>query len=93
MSETAVYRIIQESLTNIARHSQATTASVLLEQRHNRIRAIIEDNGVGFDMEKVMSNGRLGLYGMRERAELLNGTLTIESEPGQGTSIFVEVPL
>lgn len=91
--ETAVYRIIQESLTNIARHAQATTASVLLEQRHNRIRAIIEDDGMGFDVEKVMGNGRLGLYGMRERAELLNGTLTIESEPGQGTSIFVEVPL
>lgn len=91
--ETAVYRIIQESLTNIARHAQATTASVLLEQRHGRIRAIIEDDGVGFDMMVMNGNGRLGLYGMRERAELLNGTLTIESEPGQGTSIFVEVPL
>jgi signal transduction histidine kinase len=91
--ETAVYRIIQESLTNIARHAQAHMASVLLEQRHGRIRAIIEDDGVGFDWEAVKSNGRLGLYGMRERVELLNGTLTIESEPGQGTSIFVEAPL
>ncbi|MBE2220649.1 MAG: HAMP domain-containing protein [Anaerolineae bacterium] len=91
--ETAVYRIVQESLTNIARHAQAQTASVLLECRNGRIRTIIEDDGVGFDWDQVKENGRLGLYGIRERAELLNGVLTIESTPGQGTSIFVEVPL
>jgi signal transduction histidine kinase len=91
--ETAVYRIIQESLTNIARHAQAETASILVEQRNGRLRAIIEDDGVGFTQQTVAQNGRLGLYGMRERAELLNGTLTIESGPEQGTSIFVEVPL
>jgi signal transduction histidine kinase len=91
--ETAVYRIIQESLTNIARHAHATTASILVEQRNGRLKAIIEDDGVGFDRQVVAKNGRLGLYGMRERAELLNGALTIESGPGQGTSIFVEVPL
>lgn len=91
--ETAVYRIVQESLTNIARHAQAQTVSVLVERGHGRIRAIIEDDGVGFDEEAAGKNGRLGLYGMRERAELLNGTLTIESTPGQGTSIFIEVPL
>jgi len=91
--ETAVYRIIQESLTNIARHAQAQTVSVLVEHGHGRIRAIIEDDGVGFDEQVAARNGRLGLYGMRERAELLNGTLTIESTPGQGTSIFIEVPL
>lgn len=91
--ETAVYRIIQESLTNIARHAHATTASILVEQRNGRLRAIIEDDGVGFLRGVGSQNGRLGLYGMRERAELLNGTLTIESEPEQGTSIFVEVPL
>jgi signal transduction histidine kinase len=91
--ETAVYRIVQEGLTNIARHSQAKTASILIEQRNGRLRAIIEDDGVGFTQQIAVQNGRLGLYGMRERAELLNGTLTIESAPGQGTSIFVEVPL
>lgn len=91
--ETAVYRIVQESLTNIARHAQAQTVSVLVERGHGRIRAIIEDDGVGFVEEVAGRNGRLGLYGMRERAELLNGSLTIESTPGQGTSIFIEVPL
>jgi signal transduction histidine kinase len=91
--ETALYRIVQESLTNIARHARAETASVLLEQRNGRVRAIIEDDGIGFDEQAADGNDRLGLYGMRERAQLLNGTLTIESAPGQGTNIFVEVPL
>ncbi len=81
--ETAVYRIVQESLTNIARHAQAKHASVLLEKRNGRIRVIIEDDGIGFDLQRAAKNERLGLYGMSERAELLNGTLTIESTPGQ----------
>ncbi len=91
--ETALYRIVQEGLTNVARHAQAHTASVLLERRNGRIRLIIEDDGKGFDPLQAASGGRLGLYGMRERAELLNGTVTIESVPGQGTSLFVEVPV
>jgi signal transduction histidine kinase len=91
--ETALYRIVQESLTNIARHAQAQTASVLLERRGDRVRAIIEDDGLGFDPRQASNGDHLGLYGMRERAELLQGKMTIESEPGQGTSVFVEVPL
>ena len=91
--ETTLYRIVQEGLTNVARHAQARTASVLLERRNGRIRLIIEDDGKGFDPLQAASGGRLGLYGMRERAELLNGTVTIESVPGQGTSLFVEVPV
>lgn len=91
-AETALYRIIQESLTNVARHAQAQTASVLLERRDHRVRAIIEDDGVGFNLAEAVGGERLGLYGMQERAELLGGTLTIESAPGQGTSVFVEVP-
>jgi signal transduction histidine kinase len=92
-AETTLYRIVQEGLTNIARHAQARTASILLERRNGRVRVIIEDDGQGFALQQVAGSGRLGLYGMRERAELLDGTFTIESEPGQGTSIFVEVPL
>jgi len=92
--ETAFYRIVQEGLTNIARHAKADTASILIERHNGRVRAIIEDNGVGFDMSTAESSGRrLGLYGIRERAELLEGTLVVESEPGKGVSIFVEVPL
>jgi signal transduction histidine kinase len=92
-AETTLYRIVQEGLTNIARHAQARTASILLERRNGRVRVIIEDDGQGFAQQQAAGSGRLGLYGMRERAELLDGTFTIESEPGQGTSIFVEVPL
>jgi len=89
--ETALYRIVQEGLTNVARHAQAKTASVLVERRNGTVRAIIEDDGRGFDPTQV--GDRLGLYGIRERAELLGGTLTIESERGRGASLFVEIPL
>ncbi|GAB4267183.1 MAG: HAMP domain-containing protein [Candidatus Promineifilaceae bacterium] len=91
--ETALYRIVQEGLTNIARHSSAKSASIMLERRNGRVRAIIEDDGKGFDYETAVASGRLGLYGMKERAELLGGTFAIESNPNQGTSIFVEVPV
>lgn len=89
--ETALYRIVQEGLTNVARHARAQTVSILLERRDDRVRAIIEDDGVGFDPAQALNAERLGIYGMRERVELLGGTLTIESAPGQGTSIFAEV--
>lgn len=89
--ETAVYRIVQESLTNVIRHAEARHASVLLEQRNGRLRTIIEDDGKGFDLETAAHSERLGLYGLRERAELLDGKLTIETAPGQGTTIFAEV--
>jgi signal transduction histidine kinase len=92
--ETALYRIVQEGLTNVARHAKANTASILIERRNGCVRAIIEDDGVGFDMHKVESaSHRLGLYGMRERAELLDGKFFVESEPGKGSSIYSEVPL
>lgn len=92
--ETALYRAVQEALTNAARHAQARTVSVLLERREGSVRAIIEDDGRGFVPAGADHDGqRLGLYGIRERAELLGGTLTIESEPGRGASLYIEVPL
>jgi signal transduction histidine kinase len=95
--ETALYRIAQEALNNVRRHAQAHNVGVLLENRDTSAILIVEDDGVGFDVPQVMGShvheGNLGLYGMRERASLLGGTLTIESTPEQGTSVFVEVPL
>jgi signal transduction histidine kinase len=95
--ETALYRIAQEALNNVRRHAQADNVGVLLENRDTSVILIVEDDGVGFDVSQVMGayvhEGNLGLYGMRERASLLGGTLTIESAPEQGTSVFVEVPL
>ena len=96
--ETALYRITQEALTNVTRHARAQTASVLVERQNGAVRAVIEDDGRGFDPAALgrgegEREARLGLYGMRERAELLGGKMTVESEPGRGTSLFVEIPL
>jgi signal transduction histidine kinase len=92
--ETALYRITQEALTNIIRHAGAGTASIIIERRDEKVLAVIEDDGRGFDATSIdRQAGHLGLYGIRERAELLSGQLVIESEAGQGTSLFVEIPL
>ncbi|KKM09492.1 hypothetical protein SY88_17905 [Clostridiales bacterium PH28_bin88] len=95
--ETTVYRIVQEALTNIARHAEADNVSVIFERQADALVAIIEDDGKGFEVEKVLSSPskdkKLGLFGMQERANLIGGTLTIESEPGSGTTIYVSVPL
>lgn len=92
--ETTIYRIVQEALTNVARHAQAGQVSVLIEHRDGKTLVIAEDNGVGFDANTAAKGSRqhLGLYGIRERAELLGGKFLIESEAGRGTSLFVEIP-
>ncbi len=91
--ETALYRIVQEALTNVARHSGARHASVLLERARHHVRAIVEDNGCGFDTSLARQERKLGLYGMEERATLIGGSLRIESQPGLGTTVVVHVPL
>lgn len=91
--ETGLFRIIQEALTNIDRHSSATEASVLLVASAAGLRAIIEDNGEGFDLDDSEATSSLGIMGMRERARLLGGRVTLESRRGRGTTVLVEVPL
>lgn len=95
--ETALYRIAQEALTNIFKHSGADRVSFILERRGDHVLAVVEDNGKGFDVEALLGptarGRRLGLLGMRERATLLGGTLNIESSPGAGTGVFVRIPL
>ena len=97
MTEITLYRIVQEALTNVVRHAAATKVSVLVHPKGNSIVTIVEDDGKGFDVKEVFSSRksehRLGLYGMQERASIIGGVLTIESTPGVGTTIFVEVPL
>lgn len=91
--ETTLYRIVQEAMTNAARHSGGSTLSVLLTQRHNRVQAIIEDDGHGFDPEAGRRNGdSVGLHSIAERVELLGGDLKIESNE-DGTTVYVEVSL
>jgi PAS domain S-box-containing protein len=91
-AETALYRIVQEALTNVIRHAQATRVDVILEQRGDKLIVLVEDNGIGFDPVTAMSGGHLGLLGMHERAEMLGGTLVLESAAGAGTTLLVEVP-
>ncbi len=94
--EVAVYRIIQEALTNVAKHAEANNVSVVLRYRDSSLVATIEDDGKGFDVNSLMASAHgkgLGLFGMHERASLIGGKLTIESEPEVGTTVFLEVPL
>ena len=89
--ETTLYRLIQEALTNVVKHAHATTVSIVLVRRNGSVTAIVEDDGRGFDVAEVREDG-LGLVGMRERAALVGGRLTIEASEGAGTTIAVEVP-
>jgi PAS domain S-box-containing protein len=89
--ETAIYRIVQESLTNVVRHAHATRVDILLEKHDNQLIVVVEDNGIGFDPQNPKVS-QLGVFGMRERAEMLGGKLTIESAHGQGCTILLEVP-
>ncbi len=92
--ETAAYRIVQESLTNVARHAGVDSVEVELVTERNRLNIRIEDNGTGFDPNLRLKNGNSsGLAGMQERVTLLGGQLRIESAPGQGTRIVATLPL
>jgi signal transduction histidine kinase len=90
--ETALYRIVQEALTNVVKHARASRVSILLTRKSSSVSAVIEDDGVGFDLASARADG-LGLVGMRERIGLLGGRLLIESEPDAGTTFIAEVPL
>ena len=90
--ETALYRIVQEALTNVIKHANATTVSVVLARQSDRVAVVVEDDGQGFDAG-VGSDDGLGLLGMRERIALVDGRLAIESSSDGGTTIAVEVPL
>jgi signal transduction histidine kinase len=95
--ETALFRVVQEAITNIARHSKADTALIQCAERDGNLTIEIEDDGEGFDMAGLPPPGSrqrgLGLLGMRERVELLGGTLEVDSAPGQGVRIMLTVPL
>jgi len=91
--EVALYRIVQEGLTNIARHSGAKSVSILVDERPNAVRLVVEDDGRGFDTASVDTAQRLGVSGIHERAALLGGSASVESSPGGGTAVYVTLPL
>ncbi len=87
-----VFRIVQESLNNISKYSQASQVSVSLSQQDTKLRLAVRDNGIGFDLAAVAQRGSLGLLGMRERVLALGGQVDVTSTPGQGTDIVVVIP-
>jgi PAS domain S-box-containing protein len=90
---TAVFRIVQESLANVAKHAQASEATVSVERQGDTVALLVHDNGRGFSPAAPRKPHSLGLMGLRERAQLLKGSCKIESAPGQGTRVEVRIPL
>jgi signal transduction histidine kinase len=93
--EIAVYRIVQEALTNVLKHAQASRVSVMLEYRNDELLVIVEDNGRGFQPDvslTVNERGGLGLVGIRERVALVSGKFNIESGPGSGATLVIRIP-
>jgi signal transduction histidine kinase len=93
--ETTLYRVFQEALNNVAKHAAARKVSVILERRRDEVTALVEDDGKGFDSDRIGSEPRrrLGLIGMRERVALVGGTLLVESGEGEGTTVRARIPL
>ncbi len=95
--ETALYRVVQEALTNVLKHAAAHRVSVVLQRSPDQVSAVVEDDGQGFDTDSPgaasATERRLGVLGMRERMALVGGTLTIESNIGRGTTVIARVPL
>ena len=95
--ETALFRVVQEAVTNIAKHSRAETVLIQILEHDDRIAIEIEDDGVGFDPASLPPPAArergLGLLGMRERVELFGGTIEIDSAPGRGTRIAIAAPI
>ena len=90
--ETVLYRLVQESLTNIVKHARAKSVSIVLTRKPESVSVIVEDDGVGFDPGRETGDG-IGLLGMRERVGLFGGRVVLESRPGAGTTIVAEVPV
>ncbi|RME73021.1 MAG: GAF domain-containing protein [Chloroflexi bacterium] len=95
--ETALFRVVQEAVTNIARHAQARNVHILFQVQNNVVTIGVEDDGIGFDMVEVLKSPDkqrgLGLMGMQERIELLGGHLDIDTAPGYGTQILIQLPI
>jgi signal transduction histidine kinase len=95
--EVSLYRIVQEALTNAVRHGQCRAIQVLLQRRNGNVTAVIEDDGLGFDASRQdtqdKNEGHLGLVGIEERVAILNGRFRLESQPGAGATLVVEIPI
>lgn len=94
--ELVLFRVAQEALRNVLRHSHATRAEIMAEFDERKIKITIKDDGKGFDLPEttgdLVKQGRLGLAGMQERIQLIGGKLRIESTPDKGTTVTIEAP-
>lgn len=91
--ESALYRIAQEAITNVGKHARASSIKVQIILTPSRVRLVIEDDGIGFDVSQPINSGRFGLIGLKERVKLLHGTVDIVSCVGSGTVIETSIPL
>jgi signal transduction histidine kinase len=91
--EIALYRVVQEALTNASKHASPKAVSVVVHRNPNLVRLVVEDDGRGFDIADARPDTQLGLMGMRERAHLVGGSMTVESSKGRGTTVCVTIPL
>ena len=89
--EITIFSIIQELVTNILKHANATEASISLTQHEQELTIIIEDNGVGFDAQQELSTKGMGLSNMHEQLKQINGILKIDSTIGKGTTIVIDI--
>ena len=89
--EVAIFRLVQECLNNSLKHAKPTEIHVKVEFTAKHINVVVRDNGIGFDINEVKPNS-LGLIGLRERVELLKGTMKIQSQVGQGTFVMFQIP-
>jgi two-component system, NarL family, sensor histidine kinase UhpB len=92
-AELALYRIVQEAVSNVARHSGSHSARLRLDTAGGTVCAVVEDRGSGFDVKREMASSGLGLFGMQERGAYVGGTVEIDSEPGRGTRVRVTIPV
>lgn len=93
--ETAVYRVVQEALTNVLRHSEARQVSLIVNMRNSHLNVVVEDNGKGFDVDNLLNDkvAHIGILGIQERVELVGGSVIIESALNFGTTIIARIPL
>lgn len=91
--ETVFYRVVQEAITNVVRHAAAKSVSVVVTSGPRHVQLVVEDDGKGFDPDKLTPAEKIGILGMSERMELLGGSLSVESQPGAGCTVYARLPL
>ncbi len=92
--KAAMFRLVQECLNNVEKHSGASMVQVKIEFQENTLRLVVKDDGIGFDQAaQKAKGGSYGLLGMRERAQLLEGTMELQSSPGEGTKVMFQIPV